>query len=311
MNIVFFGTAEFAIPSLKALIDSPHKVVAVVTQPDRARGRSLKVSPPVTKVFAETHGIPVYQPENASSPESIAYLKGLSADLFVVIAFGQILKKDVLAIPRHYAINLHGSLLPKYRGAAPTNWAIINGDSVSGVTIIKMNERLDEGDIILKREFAIDAEDTNITLSEGLSDIGAKALLEAVDLIANGKAVCVKQDDAQSTFAPKLKKEYGLIDWKQSAAVIHNKVKGLIPWPGAYTYLGDKALKILNTETCDHLSGAAEAGEVLDVVREKGIIVKAGSGAIVIKYLQLEGKKVLDADAFVRGHRISKGDTFR
>jgi methionyl-tRNA formyltransferase len=311
MNIVFFGTAEFAIPSLKALIDSPHKVVAVVTQPDRARWRSLKVSPPVTKVFATTHGIPVYQPENASSPDSITYLKGLAADLFVVIAFGQILKKDVLAIPRHYAINLHGSLLPKYRGAAPTNWAIINGDSVSGVTIIKMNERLDEGDIILKREINIDPEDTNITLSEELSEIGAKALLEAVDLIEKGKAICTKQDDAQVTFAPKLKKEDGLIDWRQSAAIIHNKVKGLIPWPGAYVYLGGKALKILNTETCDCPTNAAEAGEVLDVVTGKGIIVKAGLGAIIIKYLQLEGKKVLDADAFVRGHRILKGDTFR
>jgi len=308
MNIVFFGTAEFAIPSLKVLVESPHKVVAVVTQPDRARGRSLKVSPPVTKVFAATHGIPVYQPENASSPESIAYLKGLDADLFVVIAFGQILKKDVLVISRHHAINLHGSLLPRYRGAAPTNWAVINGDSASGVTIIKMNERLDEGDIILKREMVINTEDTNITLSEGLSEIGAKALLEAVDLIEKGKAVCAKQDDAQATFAPKLKKEDGLIDWRQNAAAIHNKVKGLIPWPGAYTYLGGKALKILHTEIfCAQVSSRSEPGEVIDTMGNNSIVVKTGSGAISITYLQLEGKKALDAASFLRGHRISPG----
>ena len=312
MEIVFFGTSEFAVPALKALIASRHKVTSLVTQPDRAKGRNLKVSPPVTKVLAATHAIPAYQPQDASSLESVAYLKGLNADLFVVIAFGQILKKEALSIPKHGAINLHGSLLPRYRGAAPTNWAIMNGDASSGVTVIKMNERMDEGDIILKRQTAIGAEDTNITLSERLSELGAKAILDAVDLIEQGKAVYLKQDDAQATYAPKLKKEDGLIDWKAPAAAIHGRVRGLIPWPGAYTYFGGKTLKILNIESCNYpVSAASEAGEVLDVIKDKGIIVKSGSGAVAIRYLQLEGKKVLDADSFVRGHRILKGDLFR
>ena len=166
MNIVFFGTSEFAIPSLQALLDAGHKVSAVVTQPDRPRGRNLKLSPPLTKVLALSKNIPVFQPQDASGAESVSYLKKLGADLFVVISFGQILKREILSIPKLYAINVHGSLLPQYRGAAPTNWAIINGDKKSGVTLIKMNEKMDEGDIILKRELAIGSGDTNITLTE-------------------------------------------------------------------------------------------------------------------------------------------------
>jgi len=308
MKIVFFGTAEFAIPSLRALIASTHKVAAVVTQPDRARGRSLKVSASAVKALAAACGIPVYQPEDASSAGSIEYLKALSADLFVVIAFGQILKREVLSIPKHYAINLHGSLLPRYRGAAPTNWAIMNGDTVSGVTVIKLDEKMDEGDIIMKAEAAIGPEDTNITLNEKLSELGSKRLLDAVAEIGSGRAQCVRQDDSQATYAPKLKKEDGLIDWKLPAVVIHNRVRGLLPWPGAYVYCGGKTLKILKTALCDHQwTGAPAPGEVLDVVKEKGIIVKTGSGAIAVTHLQIEGKKALDADAFVRGHRIAKG----
>ncbi len=312
MNIVFFATAEFAIPSLKALIDSPHKISAVVTQPDRARGRNLKVSPSAPKVLAVTHGIPVYQPENASSPESVSYLRSLEPDLFVVIAFGQILKKDALSIPAKCAINLHGSLLPKYRGAAPTNWAVINGDTSSGVTVIRLNEKMDEGDIILKAALGIGPEDTNITVNEKLSDLGAKILMESVSRIEKGSAEFTRQDASQATIARKLRKEDGVIDWSKPAAVIHNRVRGLMPWPGAYTYWNNKALKVLSTGIYDYPdSPAAETGEVLDVVEGKGIIVKTGSVPIAITYLQLEGKKVLDADSFVRGHRISKGDTFR
>ncbi len=204
MNIVFFGTAEFAIPAFKALIASKHRVLALVTQPDRKRGRNLKVQPPPAKVVAERAGIPVYQPEDASGKESIEYLKKLGADLFVVIAFGQILKREALDLPGISAINLHGSLLPRYRGAAPTNWAIMNGDRSSGVTIIRMNERMDEGDIILQRETAIGADDTNITLSEALSALGAQVLMEAVELIGSGGENYQKQDGARAIPAPKL-----------------------------------------------------------------------------------------------------------
>lgn len=313
MKIVFFGTAEFAIPSFRALIESEHTVVALVTQPDRKRGRNLKLSPPPTKVVAELHGIPVYQPEDASSAESVEYLRKLDVDIFVVIAFGQILKRPALDIPKLCAINLHGSLLPRYRGAAPTNWAIINGDKTTGVTVIRMNERMDEGDLILSREIKIDQEDTNITINETLSALGTEVLLEAIDLLAAGKADFVKQDKARVTLAPKLKKEDGIIDWTLSAASIHSRVRGLLPWPGAYTYSSArKALKILSTELISYPPKKdAGSGEVIDIIRGKGIVVNTGSGAIVIKHLQLEGGKVLDADSFLRGHKISVGDTFR
>ncbi len=311
MNIVFFGTSEFAIEPLEALLGSRHKVVALVTQPDRERGRNLKLSPPATKVLALSKGIPVYQPEDASSIDSVNYLKGLHADLFVVISFGQILRKNVLSVPKLYAINLHGSLLPKYRGAAPTNWAVINGDKTSGVTIIKMNERMDEGDIILTREIRIEGEDTNITLSEKLSELGAEALIAALDLIEKKAAAPEKQDDSKATYAPKLKKEDGLIDWNEPAAVIHNKVRGLLPWPGAYTHYSGKILKILKTETLDAGLEDLETGEVADISKDRGIVVRTSSGDLGIKYLQLEGKKDMDADSFVRGHRVGRGYKFK
>jgi len=310
MNIVFFGTAEFAIEPLEALLGSAHKVLAVVTQPDRPRGRNLKLSPPPTKAPALSKNIPVFQPLDASGAEAVKYLKGLNADLFVVIAFGQILRKNILSIPKVYAINLHGSLLPKYRGAAPTNWAIINGDKTSGVTVIKMNERMDEGDILLKREIAIEPDDTNITLNEKLSSSGADALLEAIGLIEKNAAVPEKQDESKVTYAPKLKKEDGLIDWKEPAAVIHNKVRGLLPWPGAHTVYNGKVLKILKTEAADSPEYDIGAGEVADIIKDRGIVVRTGSGNLVIKYLQLEGKKDMDADSFTRGHKISIGYKF-
>ncbi|MDP2913140.1 MAG: methionyl-tRNA formyltransferase [Candidatus Omnitrophota bacterium] len=313
MRMVFFGTSEFAIPVLRELIAVRHNVLALVTRPDRKSGRNLKVSPPPTKVLALAKNIPVYQPQDVSSRESAEYLAGLDADLFVVISFGQILKKEILSLPKFYSINLHGSLLPKYRGASPTNWAIINGDKLTGVTVIKMNERMDEGDIILKREIAIGPEDTNITLNEKLSGLGAEALSEAIDLIAsNGNIDLEKQDDSEATYAPKLKKEDGLINWNEPAIAIHNKVRGLIPWPGAYTHYEGKILKILNTGVPDtpFCGKGIKTGEVVDIIKNEGILTHTGSGNILIKHLQLEGKKALDADSFVRGHRIPGGYHF-
>ena len=310
MNIVFFGTSEFAIEPLRGLLKSRHKVLAVVTQPDRPGGRSLKVSPPPTKVLALSRDIPVHQPEDASGIDSVNYLKEFNADLFVVISFGQILRKSLLAVPRLHAINLHGSLLPKYRGAAPTSWAIINGEKISGVTVIKMNEKMDEGDIILKRDVEITPEETNITLNEKLSGLGAQAIIEAIDLIEKNKEIFEKQDSSKATYAPKLKKDDGLIDWNEPAAVIHNKVRGFIPWPGAYTYYGGKILKILKTEMAAAAEDDIETGEVTEILKERGVVVNTGSGNIIIKRLQLEGKKEMDADAFVRGHKIARGYKF-
>lgn len=311
MKIVFFGTSEFAMTVLHRLIDSKHKVLAVVTQPDRQKGRRLKVSPPPTKVLAMTRDIPVYQPLDASGNDSAAYLKKLDADLFVVVAFGQILKKEILEIPKIFSVNIHSSLLPKYRGAAPTNWAIINGDRTIGVTIIKMNEKMDAGDIILKKEMAIDPDDTNITLSERLATLGADALEETIELIESGRIKSVKQDDSVATLAPKLKKEDGLINWKEPAINIHNKVRGLLPWPGAYTHFKGKILKILKTEVLESENDKGSSGEVVDIIRHKGIVVKAGEGRILIKYVQIEAKRPFDTDAFLCGHKLELGYIFK
>src|SRR3989338_2469948 len=206
MNIVFFGSAEFSMGSLRALITSRHKVVALVTQPDRKKGRSLKLSPPPTKVLAASHGIPVYQPEDASIKESVKYLKDLKPDLFVVVSFGQILKKELLAVPRLYSINLHASLLPKYRGAAPVNWAVINGDKETGATIMRMDEGMDSGDIMAQEEIPIGEDDTSLTMSEKISERGAGLLVAAIESIEKDKTKFVKQDASRATYAPKMKK---------------------------------------------------------------------------------------------------------
>lgn len=311
MNIVFFGTSDFALGILHKLIDSKHKVLAVVTQPDRQKGRALKISPPPTKVLAATKNIPVYQPVDASDRGSVSYLKHLKADIFVVVAFGQILSREVLGIPKIFSVNIHGSLLPRYRGAAPTNWAIVNGDAVSGITIIKMNEKMDEGDIILKKEIAIDNEDTNITLSEKLSDLGADAIMEAMELIEAGKMNAIKQDGAAATYAPKLKKEDGLINWNEPAIKIHDKVRAFLPWPGAYTHFNGKVLKILKTEVVESGLEKAKNGEFVSILKNKGILVKTGKDGLVVQYVQIEGKKSMDAESFLRGHRIAPGYVFK
>lgn len=312
MNIIFFGTSEFAVESLRAILQSGHKVPLVVTQPDRKRGRKLLISAPPVKALAESHGIRVYQTEDASSAQAATFFKEIHADLFVVVAFGQILKKEIISIPRLYSINLHGSLLPKYRGAAPTNRAVINGDDSTGVTVIRLNEKMDEGDIIAAQEVPIDGEDTNVTLSETLADIGAKLLVKTIDRIAAGERIdFIKQDPVHATLAPKLKKEDGLIDWKDSSVNIHNKVRGLLPWPGAYTNFNGKVLKILRTELRDltRYDSDAMPGSVVEVIKKKGVVVRTGSGDILVTHVQLEGGKELSVDAFLRGHTIGKSLT--
>lgn len=314
MKIVFFGTSEFAVESLRAIIGSAHTVSLVVTQPDRNRGRRLVLSPPPAKVVAQAHGISVYQPQDASSAQSVSHLKSIGADLFVVVSFGQILKPGALSIPGLYPINLHGSLLPKYRGAAPTNWAVINGDKMTGVTVIRMNEKTDEGDIMARREVPIGPDDTNITLSENLADVGAKLLLEVIERIAAGKEMdFIRQDPAQATIAPKLKKADGLIDWKDDAGKIHDRVRGLLPWPGAYTNYDGKILKILKTGLAGRPYGGCDAqpGTLLETLKGKGMYVRAGSGDILVTHVQLESGKELDVDAFLRGHKIRPGYIFK
>ena len=307
MKIVFFGSADFAIPSLDRLLDSPHEVLAVVTQPDRRKGRHLKISVTPVKKLASSKGIRIYQPRKVSDPVSFKYLKSLSCDLFVVISFGQILPGNILNIPRFYSINLHPSLLPKYRGAAPVNWAIINGETKTGLSIIKMNEKMDAGDIVLQRSIEIEKENTSEILNRRLSDLGAILLLDTIRFIEEDRVGFKKQDEKKATFAPKLKKEHGLIDWNKDARDIHNMVRGLVPWPGAFTFLNSKVLKIWKSEILPS-HGKLEAGKIVEVQKES-FLVACGKDVLVIKELQLEGGKRMDAGSFARGHNVQR-DTF-
>jgi methionyl-tRNA formyltransferase len=305
MKIVFFGSSEFAVPSLKRLLDSPHEVSAVVTQPDRKKGRSLKVSETPVKKLASKKKISIHQPENAGNKESLKYLKSLRADLFVVVAFGQILTKATLDIPKSCSVNLHASLLPKYRGAAPVSRAIMNGEKRTGLSIIRMNEGMDAGDIILQRPVEIGKEDTSETLNRKLSDLGAILLLDAVRLIGEDKAVFKKQNDRAATLAPKLTKKDGLIDWNKTSKEVHNKVRGTLPWPSAFTFLDGKILKIRKS-TALPSHDKLNPGEIIDIQKD-GLTVACGQSLLIVREVQLEGRKMMDAASFARGRNIEKG----
>lgn len=308
MKIVFFGTSEFAEVILKELLRSGHEIPLVVTQPDRKKGRSLKLMPSPVKALALSENMRVYQPESASSDESRDFLKTIDADLYVVVAFGQILKQQILSVPKLYSVNIHSSLLPKYRGAAPVNWAIMNGETETGVTIIKMNDKMDAGDIISSRTIPIEPEDTSITINEKLSDMGAKLLIETLEDIERRKEKLLKQEDRLVTLAPRLTKEDGLLDWTKGPIAIRDKVRGLMPWPGAYTYIDGKMLKIWKVEAFNQPAEKEPGpGEVVNVIKGLGLVVKAGTGLVLVQYMQLEGKKILEADAFLRGHPIQIG----
>jgi len=310
MNIIFFGTSGFAVPSLKATAGSGHKVLLVVTQPDRKKGRYLKLTPPPIKEIASGLDIPVFQPQDASNPESIERLKALNADLFVVVSFGQILSGELLAAPKKFAVNLHASLLPKYRGAAPINWALINGEKTTGVSVFRLEEKMDTGDIILDKAVDIEDSDNAITLAEKLSKEGAGVLAQAVNLISDNKTAFRKQDEKLASFAPKLKKSDGLIDWKLAATKLHNRVRGLLPWPAAFTRFKGKSIKILDTKIVAFYNKEGQAGQVVGVEKRLGILVKTGNGTLQVQKLQLEGSRPMGFEEFLRGHNINPGDLF-
>lgn len=303
MRIIFMGTPEFAVPSLKALIESEEKVVAVITQSDKPKGRGLEVIPPPTKVLAEKHGIPVLQPQKIRTDEFFNKLKELNPDLICVVAYGKILPKIILDLPPYGCINVHASLLPKYKGAAPINWAIIRGEKVTGITSMKMDEGMDTGNMLLKREIPIDDEDTGETLSEKLSKVGAEVLVETIRLLKEGGLNPIPQDHSQASYAPMLKKEDGKINWKKSAEEIRNLIRGALPWPGAYTNLEGKLLKIYKARVT---SGEGEPGEVIKSDSET-LRVATGIGALDILELQIEGGKRLKTEAFLRGRKIKEG----
>ncbi|MFA5089644.1 MAG: methionyl-tRNA formyltransferase [Candidatus Omnitrophota bacterium] len=306
MKIGFFGSAEFAVPSLEAILNSGHKVISVITQPDRKKGRGLCVSETAVKKAALGAGLPIYQPADVNSSQAVSRLKDLKPDLFVVAAYGQILSQEVLDIPSLMPVNVHASMLPKYRGAGPINWAIINGDKESGVTIIKMSKEMDAGPIILSKGIDIGQEDDAVTLEDRLARSGADLLPVALKLIED-KAYNLKiQDEAGVTFAPKLKKEDGCIDWIKSAFDIHNLVRGCILWPGAFTYYRGQMLKIYKTRILP-LSSPGQGGISGRIIRvsKDGIAVAAGEGFLVIEELQVEGKRRMPAYEFISGHKIN------
>jgi methionyl-tRNA formyltransferase len=303
LRLVFMGTPEFAVPSLQRLMDRGEMLAAVVTQPDRPKGRGQKLTPPPVKILAEANGIPVLQPMKVRAPEFIEVMRGLSPDLILVTAFGQILPKALLEIPRLGCINIHASLLPRYRGAAPINWCIVNGETETGVTIMQMDEGLDTGDMLLKKSVAIGPEEDAQSLHDRLSVVGAEAMAEALDLLVAGRLIGEKQDDTLSNYAPMLKKEDGLIDWSRDARVIRDLVRGLTPWPGAFTFLGGKTLKIYR---CRVAGGDGRPGTVLQADRS-GFVIACGEGGLLVDELQLEGKKRLSTKDFLAGYNIKTG----
>ncbi len=306
MRIVFMGSALLACPSLDALLGDPDcEVVGIVTQPDRPRGRRLlKGACPVRERAAQT-GVPVLTPEKASAPESCAALADLAPDLIVVVAYGQILRRAVLDLPPEKCVNVHASLLPKYRGAAPIQWAIVNGEARTGVTTMYMDERLDAGDIILQRETPIEDNDTAGTLHDRLARLGAEALAETVRLIREGRVPRVPQDDSAATLAPKLKKCDGAVDWSGSARDIRNRVRGFHPWPGCFAYCaGGKRLKILRVELVDTAAGGA-SGEIVGVGED--LLVATGDGVLRLLEVQPEGGKIMSGAAYLHGHALKAG----
>ena len=309
MRIIFMGTADFGLPGLEKLLESSHTVEAVVTGPDRRKGRGLSVVPSPVKAFAEKRDIPILQPETLKDAEFVSSLRGFDPDLFVVVAF-RILPKEVFEIPPKGTINLHASLLPKYRGAAPIQWALIRGETRTGVTTFFIDEGIDTGNLILQREIQIDDDETAGQLHDRLARIGADVLMETVELIAEGHAVRKLQEDAKATPAPKLKKEDGVIDWSKRALDIKNHVRGMNPFPGAFTELNERIIKVHQTALAPVEKEEVAAGEILMIDSEVGLVVATGDGALTLTEVQPEGKKRMSGLEFVRGYRLKVGDVF-
>ena len=305
MNIVFMGTPDFSVEALKSLIAAGHNITAVVTQPDKKKGRGEKVMFTPVKEEALKHDLKVYQPVKVREPEFIDELKKLDIDVIVVIAFGQILPKEILEMGQYGCINVHASLLPKYRGAAPIQWAVIEGEEESGVTTMQMNEGLDTGDILEVVKVPIDKKETGGSLFDKLSIAGANLIVKTLDDLQAGTVTPVKQDDTKSNYAKMLKKELGNIDFNQEAVKIERLIRGLNPWPSAYTKLADKTLKIWDADVVDK-DYEGENGEIVEVTKDY-FVVKTGSKSLKINELQLEGKKRMKSDIFLRGNKLEKG----
>ena len=306
MRVVFMGTPDFAVGTLEALLEAGHEVVAVVTQPDKPKGRGKTLMPTPVKEAALARMIPVLQPKKVREPEFVETLRKIGPDVIVVAAFGQIISKEILEMPRYGCINVHASLLPAYRGAAPIQWAVINGDKESGVTIMRMNEGLDTGVMIDKVVVPLDENETGGSLFDKLSAAGAKLCAEVLEKLENGTAVFEKQPELSTTdYAAMIDKKMGKINWERPAKEIEQLIRGLNPWPSAYTFMKGKSLKLW-TASVVYEEREAVPGEIVEIGKE-GILVKTGEGLLLIRELQLEGKKRMDTAAFLRGYTVDKG----
>lgn len=341
MRIAFAGTPEFAVPSLRALIDSSHEVVCVITQPDRPAGRGLALSSPAVKKFAEAGGLRIYQPAKFNRREFLDELQGLALDLIVTAAYGRIFKARSLGLPSRGCVNLHASLLPRYRGVAPINWAIINGETETGVTTFFMEKGVDTGAMIVQKRTAIGENETAGELYERLADLGAEAVVETCDLIARGEAPRISQDDSLASYAPRLSRDDAEISWDRPAPRVHNHIRGVNPWPGAFTRFRGSTVKILKSRlgpeevpaangTGGGASGGStdggagstdnagrndagdrpEPGTILDIHDENGILLACGDGCVWLLKVQAAGKKPAGGAAFSRGARLKRGERF-
>lgn len=302
MRIVFMGTPDFAVPCLAALLEAGHEVAGVFTQPDKPKGRGHKLAAPPVKELALQKGIPVWQPQKLRDGEALAVLRELAPELLVVVAYGRILPKEILDLPQYGCINVHGSLLPKYRGAAPIQWSVLNGDAIAGVTTMYLAEGMDTGDMIYRQETPIGAEETSEELYARLAPMGAALLIETVAAIAAGNAPRIPQDDAQASHAPMLTREMAELDFHLPAERVHHLICGLNPWPIARTTLEGSPLKVYRSRL---VSGTGEPGEIID---EKQLIVACGTGAIALAEIQTEGGKRLPAADYLRGHPVKRGE---
>jgi methionyl-tRNA formyltransferase len=309
-RIVFMGTPQFAVPSLKVLLDRGENVVCVVTQPDRPKGRGRKVTEPPVKELALQVSIPVLQPESVRTDDFLAELRKYEPDIIALSAYGKILPGSIINLPPLGTINVHGSLLPKYRGAAPIQWALINGETETGITIMQMDEGMDTGDILLQKKLSIDQEDTGGSLSVKMAELGGEALGAALDLLRLDKLKQTEQDDNLASLAPLLHKEDGLVNWSHSAVQISCQVRGLDPWPTTYTTLSGKRFRLFSPEVVDRslcLSCSISEPGIVCRADRNGLLITTGDGCLIIKEIQAEGSKRMSVDAYLSGHSIQPG----
>lgn len=308
MRIIFMGTPDFSVGTLEALVEAGHEVCLVVTQPDKPKGRGKEMQYTPVKEAALKHGIEVYQPRRIREAECVEKLRQYNADIMVVIAFGQIIPKEILEMVPYGCVNVHASLLPKYRGAAPIQWSIIDGEAVTGVTTMQMDEGLDTGDMLLKTEVPITAEETGESLHDKLAKAGAALCVETLAKLQEGSIVLEKQGESPTAYAKMLDKKLGNIDWTKSAVEIERLVRGLNSWPSAYTYWNKKVVKIWKASVTDENSNE-QVGTVVKVEKD-GFYVQTGNGLLKVLELQIPGKKRMDAGAFLRGYTIEPGEVF-